>query len=89
MVNYKFIVSGLVQGVSYRRSISSAGKRRGYSGFVKNLPDGTVEVGVSLEDDDFTDFIQILETGSKTSKTDGIDQSLSEESFSGEFEIRY
>jgi len=39
-----FIVKGLVQGVWYRASTQKKAKEIGVTGWVKNLPDGAVEV---------------------------------------------
>ncbi len=88
MGNYLFIISGKVQGVWYRKSVCEQAHKKGFSGYVKNLPDGTVEAGAALEDDDFAEFIAILEEGSLGSRVDNIEQFQSNEEFSGEFEIR-
>lgn len=88
MENYRFIVTGKVQGVWYRKSISEGARKKGFSGYVKNLEDGRVEAGARLNDDDFAEFISILEKGSIDSRVDNIEQSESNETFSGEFEIR-
>ncbi len=89
MESYQFIVSGKVQGVWYRKAICEKAQKKGFSGYVKNLPDGTVEAGAALEDDDFAEFISILEAGSMGSRVDNIEQYQSNEEFSGEFTIRY
>ena len=89
MGSYQFIVSGKVQGVWYRKAICENAQKKGISGYVKNLEDGRVEAGASLEDDDFAFFIDILEKGSMGSRVDNIEQYQSNEEFSGEFEVRY
>ncbi|NEQ47641.1 MAG: acylphosphatase [Leptolyngbya sp. SIOISBB] len=38
------IVSGLVQGVGFRYHTQTEATRLGLTGYVKNLPDGTVEI---------------------------------------------
>jgi acylphosphatase len=43
MVRYRVLVSGLVQGVSFRDACRRAAERQGVSGWVRNLPDGSVE----------------------------------------------
>jgi len=88
MGNYQFIVSGKVQGVWYRKTVCDSANKKGFSGYVKNLEDGRVEAGASLEDDDFAEFISILELGSTQSRVDNIEQFQSNEEFSGIFEIR-
>ncbi len=45
----RFIVSGRVQGVYFRASTRNQALRLGLVGYVKNLPDGRVEVQASGE----------------------------------------
>ncbi|MDH5488202.1 MAG: acylphosphatase [Gammaproteobacteria bacterium] len=40
----RFLVSGQVQGVFFRASTQDAAKNLGLTGWVRNLPDGRVEV---------------------------------------------
>ena len=40
----RFVVSGRVQGVFYRASTESEARRLGLVGWVRNCPDGTVEL---------------------------------------------
>ena len=88
MENYQFVISGNVQGVWYRKTVCENAQKKGFSGYVKNLDDGRVEAGAALEDDDFAEFISILEEGSLGSRVDNIEQFQSNEEFEGAFEVR-
>ncbi len=47
----RFYITGMVQGVGYRFFVERAAGRLGISGYVKNLPDGGVEVyGIGTSD---------------------------------------
>ena len=63
MKSYKFIISGKVQGVYYRKSVASNANRAKLSGYIKNLPDGNVEATVTCKESRFTEFITILKSG--------------------------
>lgn len=88
MHSYQFLISGKVQGVWYRKTICDNANKKGFSGYVKNLEDGRVEAGASLEDDDFAVFVSILETGSVNARVDNIEQFQCNEIFTGTFEVR-
>jgi len=87
MYTYRFIVHGKVQGVYYRGTVSQAMKAAHFNGTIKNVEDGTVEVYVTLSDDDYAIVISILEEGSPKSVVDNITQSLCEEKFTDGFII--
>ena len=87
---YKFIIFGRVQGVYYRKSIAQAVMRMQIRGYIKNLPDGTVEVVAELIEEDLEDFLTVLRKGSLLSHTDEISHKLIDDSdlvYDG-FEIR-
>jgi len=42
-VRARVVISGRVQGVGYRYTCHDEAKRSGVAGWVRNLPDGTVE----------------------------------------------
>jgi len=88
---YRFIVFGRVQGVYYRKFISQAAMKKQIRGYVKNLPDGAVEVIAELIDDDLDDFLELLRKGSLLSHVDEISHELINDAdlvYDG-FEIRY
>ena len=41
---YRYVVSGRVQGVGFRAFVADAARAEGLDGWVRNLPDGPVEV---------------------------------------------
>jgi acylphosphatase len=43
MIRYRLLISGVVQGVSFRDACRRMAERQGVSGWVRNLPDGSVE----------------------------------------------
>jgi acylphosphatase len=43
VVRYRVLISGRVQGVFFRDTCRRMAERHGVSGWVRNLPDGTVE----------------------------------------------
>jgi acylphosphatase len=43
-VSRRYLVEGRVQGVGFRYFTEAAASREGLSGWVKNLPDGRVEI---------------------------------------------
>lgn len=44
MTAIRYVVTGRVQGVGFRWFVRSAASRLGLRGYVRNLPDGSVEV---------------------------------------------
>lgn len=88
---YRFIIFGRVQGVYYRKSVSQAVMKKQIRGYIKNLPDNTVEVIAELIDDDLDGFLELLREGSLLSHVDDISYELIDDAdliFDG-FEIRY
>ena len=87
MYSYRFIVHGKVQGVYYRGTVAQEMKKVGLSGTIQNLDDGTVEVCVTMNEEDYPLVISILEEGSAKSEVSHIDQKLIEEHFDKGFTI--
>ena len=74
MKTYKFLVSGKVQGVNFRKYVSENAKKAGFRGYVKNLEDGRVEAVANIKDDeDLKKFLFILEKGSPYSDVKNIE----------------
>ena len=89
-MTYKFFVSGKVQGVWYRKSVSENAKKAGFKGFVRNLPDGRVEAVAEIENEDrLKEFLDILKKGSPYSEVKNIESKQIEDMSFNDFEIRY
>jgi len=88
MKSYRFLISGRVQGVFYRANVSKHACEAGFSGYVRNLEDGRVEAAVSCAEERLGEFIALLQRGSEASRVDGIEQSVTDETFSGTFAVR-
>ncbi len=88
---YRFVVSGKVQGVFYRKSVSQALMQKQFKGYIQNLNDGTVEVVAEIFDDAFDSFLNILKEGSPLSRVDDIQYEIIDDAqFNTDgFEIRY
>lgn len=69
---YRFIISGKVQGVFYRKSVSQNAMLAGYKGSIKNLRDGSVEVYVMINADEIEGFLELLKQGSPLSEVENI-----------------
>ncbi len=70
----RWIVSGRVQGVSYRYFTQQAARELELTGWVKNLADGTVEVRVAGDSVVLGRFCQRLQEGPRFGRVDGIDE---------------
>jgi acylphosphatase len=69
----RILISGLVQGVFFRREITDLARRLGLSGWVRNLPDGRVEAtaeGEKSKLDELIRFCQVGPAGARVNKVD-------------------
>lgn len=65
-------VSGIVQGVGFRWFVRERARRLGLSGWVRNLPDGSVEVVASGDDGQLELFKEELRRGPPGAAVDGL-----------------
>jgi acylphosphatase len=88
---YRFIISGKVQGVFYRKSVSQEMMKKQFKGYIQNLANGTVEVVAEIFDDEFDSFMAILNEGSLLSNVEDIQYEIIDDAeFTTDgFEIRY
>ncbi|WP_456479847.1 acylphosphatase [Nautilia sp.] len=89
-MTYRFIISGKVQGVWYRKFVSENAKKAGFKGYVRNLPDTRVEAVAEIENEEkLKEFLEILKKGSPYSDVKNIDFKQIEDMKFDDFEIRY
>lgn len=60
---WRIIISGRVQGVGYREFARGTALLLGINGWVRNLPDGQVEIVAKLDQAQKTAFVEALEKG--------------------------
>ena len=63
MKSVHIIVHGLVQGVFFRQHTMEKAFDLNIAGFVRNLPDGTVEIEAQGSDDSIKEFIAWCQNG--------------------------
>ncbi|ACZ12072.1 acylphosphatase [Sulfurospirillum deleyianum] len=89
MNTYRLIVTGRVQGVGYRRFVVEMAETLGYGGYVKNLPDGSVEVVLNATyEEDLEFFISKLYDGSMFSNVQDVTCRKVEHCYFDHFEKR-
>jgi len=66
-------VSGRVQGVGYRAFTKRKAEKLGLKGFVRNLPDGRVEVYAEGEEKKLQELLSQLKKGSILAKVEEVD----------------
>ncbi|MBI2147264.1 acylphosphatase [Candidatus Woesearchaeota archaeon] len=77
-------ITGLVQGVFFRKNIVERAEQLGVSGFAKNCADGSVEVVAEGAADKLEKFAQYCKTGPTLAKVSRVD--VVEEEFENEFD---
>lgn len=82
------VVSGSVQGVGYRYFCASAARSLGLTGYVMNLPDGSVEIEVFGEENDIGLFTEEIKGSDKGFAVDSVKESAAvDEKKYGDFYI--
>jgi len=59
----RILITGLVQGVFFRREMTDLAKRLGISGWVRNLPNGKVEALAEGEKERLDELIKFCHVG--------------------------
>ncbi len=72
----KFLIYGKVQQVFYRKYVSNNLTKAGFTGYIKNLPNGSVELIIKKEKDlDISKILNIINQGSPKSEVESIEMS--------------
>lgn len=89
MKTYQLIISGRVQKVNYRNYVLSVAQMLDYVGYVKNLPNKTVEVIVNAKfEEELEFFISKLYEGSLFSRVKHIEYRCIDAMVFEQFEVR-
>lgn len=84
------IIYGRVQGVFFRDFVSTRANRLGITGYVRNLPEGSVDVRAEGERERLEELINYLRAGSPAASVEKVVTAWSE--YTGDyssFNIRY
>ncbi|TMH96777.1 acylphosphatase [Candidatus Bathyarchaeota archaeon] len=82
-VRARILISGLVQGVFFRRGIADLARQLGVTGWVRNLPDGGVEVVCEGDKNELDRVIQFCRVGPSGARVRNVDVDWSD--FKGDF----
>lgn len=74
MIN-RYLVTGVVQGVGFRYFVATRANQLGLTGWVRNLPDGQVEVVVRGSPVQLADLELALERGPRSAQVRSVDKS--------------
>ena len=69
----RYIVSGRVQGVGFRFFVNRMASIEGLNGWVRNLPDGRVEIRAEGESESLERFERHVRQGPPASRVDEVD----------------
>ena len=68
----RYVVSGRVQGVGFRFFARDAAAREGIHGWVRNLPEGAVEIEAHGDSDALTRFERAIRRGPAGARVDDV-----------------
>ena len=79
-----------MQGVGFRYFTKEQAKRNGLVGYVRNLPNGDVEIDAAGDAKNIDDFVYAVKRGPRASRVvQVVDHIMPVENLSGSFEIQY
>ncbi len=82
------IVRGRVQGVGFRYAVERAARTHGVNGWVRNLPDGTVEAVLEGEPEAVDALVRFCRTGPRGASVDDVEIVDSDPVGAASFEVR-
>ena len=82
-VRTRILISGLVQGVFFRREVTRLARRLDVTGWVRNLPDGNVEVVAEGDKQKLDELVQFCRIGPSRARVKDVGVDWSD--FKGEF----
>lgn len=74
MIAERLLVRGRVQGVGFRWFVRAAAEHEGLAGWVRNLPDGDVEIAVAGEREAVEQFVARVRRGPSGARVDTVDR---------------
>lgn len=84
------IIHGSVQGVFFRSNARDIASSLGLKGYVRNMPDGTVEVVAEGNEDKIKELVEFCKKGPETAEVTKTDVEFEKASNEFEsFEVRY
>ncbi|MCE7935858.1 MAG: acylphosphatase [Chlorobi bacterium CHB2] len=72
MTTRRYVVSGVVQGVGFRWFVRGVADAFGITGTVQNLPDGSVEIIATGDQDQHQSFREQVEIGPASARVDRV-----------------
>jgi acylphosphatase len=76
LVARRLLIAGRVQGVGFRFFVEDAARHEGLSGWVRNLPDGQVEVLVEGDEAAVDRVEQKIRRGPSSARVDRVDVAI-------------
>ncbi len=82
-------ITGRVQGVNFRHNTEKKARSMNLTGFVENMPDGSVMIEAEGQEDDLAAFIQWAHKGPLWSKVEKVDVEYVDPRNYQDFTVKY
>lgn len=90
MQAFVLVVSGRVQGVGFRWFTEKEALRHGVTGYVRNLPDGRVEIWAQAEEPALAVFVERVKEGPRGARVDDVEgRSVAVDDRLSSFRVRF